>query len=181
MEHKEYQYYYWGSIKHEAWYNEEHKLHRDNNLPAAIMYHENGQILEETYYINGKRCRTDNGPVTKYYHISGKLKRETWESHDGLLHRVDGPALIQYDKNGNIFSEIWCINGLPHRTDGPAFSEYNKNGATIDKKYWWNDHQITDFVKNIIGDVPDELTKGEQVLLKLSLPDEVLLDNTSVP
>jgi len=65
------------------WYNEQNKIHRENDLPAEIWYCKDRFIYRKIWYQNGK------------------------------MHRVDGPAMIWYhsNSNGNIEEEYWYLNG----------------------------------------------------------------------
>lgn len=69
--------------------------------------------------------------------------------------------------------EIWFNNTkMRHCEDGPAYILYDKYEKVSGKYYFWSDHDITDFVKNLFSNIPDELNKEQQVLLKLNMPVE---------
>lgn len=120
------------------------------------------------------------------YYDNKQICSEYWYLNDGIYHREDGPALIHYynnetlfpndnqfdichSQNNHVYYESWFINGHHHRENGPAFICYNYDGQVSFKEYWINDHKITDFVEKLFGDIPDKLSKEQQVLLKLSL------------
>jgi antitoxin component YwqK of YwqJK toxin-antitoxin module len=65
---------------YEEWLDKDNERHREDS-PAISLYYTDGNIMRESYYLNGKR------------------------------HREDGPALIQYNENGNIKSEKYYLNG----------------------------------------------------------------------
>ena len=53
MENVKKSYYENGNIKEERWYKN-NKYHRDNG-PAIICYNENQNIINEEFYLNGKK------------------------------------------------------------------------------------------------------------------------------
>ena len=74
-----------------------------------ITYHDNGNVLSESYYLNGKRHR-ENGPAFIFYYKNGKIYFEHYYLND-KYHRENGPAVIFYD-NGKIESERYYLNGI---------------------------------------------------------------------
>lgn len=67
--------------KEEHYYNEDGKLHRDNDKPAYVLYHKNGRVNIKEYYQNGK------------------------------LHRHNNPARVVYDEEGNQVAVYYYTNG----------------------------------------------------------------------
>ena len=47
----------------QEWRNEAGQLHRDNDLPAVIKYHENGEIEYQAWYLNGEAHRDNDKPA----------------------------------------------------------------------------------------------------------------------
>ena len=73
-----------GSVRSEVWF-EDGKVHRDNDMPAAIYYRKDGSVKSEKW-LNDDKCHRDN----------------------------DKPALIYYHKDGSIRSESWYKDGVPY-------------------------------------------------------------------
>lgn len=164
------EYYPSGKIKFKSWGNG--VFHRING-PAYVAYYESGQISDEQWMTRG-RWHRKNGPAIIKYYKSGRIRDEQWMIH-GHFHRDNGPAIIEYYENGQIDFKIWLLNGKRHWPIAPAFIKYDEKGNMTIQEYWWNGYNITDFVKKIFGNIPEKITKEEQILLKLSLPDNYFL------
>lgn len=92
---------------HKIWTNNNGDYHRVDG-PAYIVYHENGGLASEEYFINGN------------------------------IHRKDGPAFISYREDGKVANYIYYIGGnyLGHNTDGfwelwEHLSEDERNNSNI--------------------------------------------------
>lgn len=70
-----------GYVKYECYYKN-YKLHRDNDLPAVIMYYPNGRKSHEIYYKHGKLHRNDKFAYyfysESYYNGNGKIYCEKY-------------------------------------------------------------------------------------------------------
>ena len=108
--------YYSGTntIYEVTWRNSSEQLHNPNG-PAYVICFKNGQIMQELYYINGRRHR-ENGPAYIVYYIHGQIE---WEKYyiNGHKHREDGPAAIIYYRNGNIQTITFWLNDLIYTFD----------------------------------------------------------------
>lgn len=82
------------------------------------------------------------------------------------------PSAVFYNTYGHMVKMAWHDNGNLHRIDKPAVIEFYVEGKVRSKKYYYNNHDITDIVENLFGYIPDELSKDQSILLKLSLPPE---------
>ncbi len=123
----------------ELWYDENHQLHREGDLPASItsyeqVWYKHGKIHREAdqpaviksdgtqvWYKDGALYRNADQPVI----ITGTGRKEWWREweEEGVIHRVhhrdgDRPAVVDFDAN----QQIWYKNGLIHReSDQQAF------------------------------------------------------------
>ena len=103
------------------WRNDAGQLHRENDQPASISYHENGEIWFETWYLNDQLHRENDQPASIVYGENGEVEQEYWLLNDQLHRENDQPASIGYYENGEIRGEIWYIDGQLHReNDQPA-------------------------------------------------------------
>jgi antitoxin component YwqK of YwqJK toxin-antitoxin module len=93
-----------------------------------IIYHVNGKVASEEYYIN-----SDQTGVNKYYYSSGKLRSEINYSND----EKNGKATY-YHENGNLKSEEYYING---ELNG-ELKKYDTNGKLISKFIYYNGYMI---------------------------------------
>ncbi len=152
--------HYWSDTTKKAseeWYKGEHR-HRNDNLPATIIYREDGKNLDrQAWYEHGKlRIKGDLPCEVKYwsdssvrwdivfkddphykesFYYEGTKYKELWYK-DTKLHREDGPAHIEWWPNGNKREETWYTNGLTHRNDDPAVTLYYIDG-TKEKEDWY--------------------------------------------
>lgn len=138
-----------------------HYVSRYNDSTVGIEYWKN----------DADKYHRENGPAIIDYYDTGEIHMEQWYINDSI-HRDNAPAIIKYDKKGHKIGYMWWNHGLRHREDGPAVMCYNEDGECIEKEYFWNYNKITDFVEKLFGCVPNELSKDQVVLLKLSLPAE---------
>lgn len=111
--------------KVERFFDEENKLHRDDDLPAVIV--ENGP----KYWLQHGVQHRENGPAV--IHPDGST--EYWV--EGKKHRLDGPAVES--PNG----KFWIVEGMRHRMDGPAVE---LSDGSIE--WWVADDKITDLVND---------------------------------
>jgi len=89
-------------------------LHRDDG-PAYIYYDDDGQIIYEEYYQNGKYHRSDDKPAIIVYFETGSIHSVKY-LQKGKLHRTDDkPAMIVYSKSGNIVTEKYYRYHKLHR------------------------------------------------------------------
>lgn len=116
--------------------------------------------------------REDKPAIIEYYK-NGTVMAKHWKYNDNYL-RVNGSSLVTYHKNGRIKNEAWLDGDTYHRLEAPTLITYDENGNVIDKQYWWHGKNINKYVLKIFGNIPNELTKEEQVLIKVSLLDECL-------
>lgn len=154
-------------LMEEWWLNDEGDYHREDG-PALIKYFSNRAIQLERWYLDGKTHRDNDLPAEIEYAEDGTILSQYWVIN-AQYHRYGGPAILINDCYGNIIQKCWLINNRYHREDGPAMVNYLLDRSII-YDYYLNDNKITDFVKKIFGYVPDELTKDQAVLLKLSIP-----------
>lgn len=138
--------YYIDGTFESQWRDDDGLLHRDNDLPAVIVYNANGNVVMHRYYNHGQR------------------------------HRINNPAIIDYYQNKQVRSEQWLVHDNCHRVNAPAYMDYDMDGNVKNKAYWWNNVRITDIVSELFGNVPTELSKEQIVLLRLSLPEECLTE-----
>jgi len=105
-------------------YTDGTKYHRLDG-PAYIEYNMDGNIINEEYYVDGKKNRID-GPAAIYYDHKGEERVEVEEYYkDDELHRDKGPAVIAYNKSGKgVIFEHW-INGV--RSDPPTLCTCGAN------------------------------------------------------
>ena len=82
-------------------------LHRDGDLPAQILYRENGSTYLQGWYQNGRLHRDGDLPAQIENHVDGSIFYQDWYQN-GQLHRdSDLPAQILYRENGSIYSQGW--------------------------------------------------------------------------
>lgn len=107
-------------IEAKEWFNEDEKKHRDDGLPAVIVYDKNGNIIKQEFWENGMQMQIE------YF-------------KDGLLHNEnDLPAVIT--GNGDtILVKFWYQNGDLHRdNDLPAAIFYDENEVVIRQEWYQN-------------------------------------------
>jgi antitoxin component YwqK of YwqJK toxin-antitoxin module len=124
-----------GELLKESWYI--NGVHTREDGPASTEWHENGNIHRELWYQNGEISRID-GPATLVYDENGVKIQETWMK-DGEIHRDRGPALITYYPTGEIKEEQWRMRGAFHRTDGPALIARDEEGELMREEWCQND------------------------------------------
>jgi hypothetical protein len=122
------------------WYDEDGKLHRDNDLPARITFNKN-IIFKEEWYLHGLLHRKENKPaIIQYREGTNDILWSEWLLN-GARHREDGPAFILYNENGKLIREEWYLNGVRHNVNGPAMIYYNDNGVPIKEEWYFNNLQ----------------------------------------
>lgn len=96
-----------------------HRLHRENDLPAEIHFFDNKNnteiqnLKQVVWFRNGKVSR-ENGPaIIEYYEYDSKkqVKREEWFIYDVRHREGNKPAIIEYNENGKVKAKEWYING----------------------------------------------------------------------
>ncbi len=153
-------YYHDGKIQAEIW-QKNGLSHRENGY-AEIHYHNNGNVKNMSWMLNGKYY--NNGLVFVNYYYTGNIKelvyRKTTEENDVLskkisyydngivrnvlyeknneLHNTEGPAVITYYDNGKLENFSWFVKGKLYRLDAPAYASYYNNGDICDYTYFNN-------------------------------------------
>ncbi len=95
-----------GQVHIEHWYRDE-ELHRDGGKPAKIAYFENGKPYLEEWVKEGKTHRDGDEPAVINYYNNGKVKNQQWLK-EGLKFRADDkPAHIKYYEDGKLWGEVW--------------------------------------------------------------------------
>ena len=106
------------NIYGERWYVNNRQVganHRDGDLPAYIEYDENGNKINEKWFINGENHRDGDRPaLIEYYYENGGKNQECWYVNSKYHRDGNLPAIITYDDYGNICGERWYVNGLYH-------------------------------------------------------------------
>jgi hypothetical protein len=103
-------------------------LHRDNDEPATITYYINGNINNESWYLNGEKSRiTLDKPSEIEYNTNGSKKYEKYTDTNGRVYRENGPSIVNYDPDGTKVREVYFIDRMLHRLDGSAEIEYTNN------------------------------------------------------
>ncbi len=133
------------------WYDENEKLHRDDDLPAR-------EYIDGTkeWFQHGLRHRDNDMPAMehingdKYWYQNGLLHRDNdlpavehhngmkeWYQH-GKIHRDNGPATkqIYYSQGKFKFVYAWYQNDKLHRDGGPAIE--NEDGS----QHWYQHDQL---------------------------------------
>lgn len=111
--------------------------YHNNNGPAYIEYHDNGNISYEYYFINGKII--NNNPGRIYYRANGIKDSEFYF----LTEDIHGPMVsLVYHKNGNLKYKTYFKKfiDIKHHSEYPAFTEYYFNGNKKEEKYYFNDY-----------------------------------------
>jgi len=78
-------------------------------LEYKLTYHDNGQIKEEAYSLDGQ-FHNPNGIAFKSWHSNGQI---SIEEHylNGKMHNPNGIAYQSWDVNGNIKCANYWIDG----------------------------------------------------------------------
>jgi antitoxin component YwqK of YwqJK toxin-antitoxin module len=97
-----------GKLKSEEFFNSDGKRHNAAG-PAVRSWHENGQLVYESYWLNGKRHNAA-GPAVRYWYENGQLEYEMYYLH-GKRHNATGPAYRRWDENGQLRLEEYWLNG----------------------------------------------------------------------
>lgn len=80
-------------------------IHRGNDQPAVITYHEFGGVVAKEWFRENKRHRDNGEPATYTYYDNGKPQLVIWYV-DGKEYRAGGkPAYMKYHKDGRISEE----------------------------------------------------------------------------
>lgn len=127
----------YGILKSVGWKNSEGQYHRDDDKPAKIEYHQNGEIKGEYYYKNGKAI------VIRSYYRGGALK-----SHCCTKDQTEEtPARTTYYSDGKVRSKTWFDKGeglreITYHVTGELRSYEFCDGKTI--YYQSNDWRLND-------------------------------------
>lgn len=114
-----------------------HHLHRSNDLPAQILFFENGDKHKEIWYENGRVSRLNKPAIIEFFEKkksvdSYSIKRKDWFIND-IRHREDNkPAVIEYYENGKIKNEEWFIEGYHTKGVNSSLFEVDKNKNCLD-------------------------------------------------
>jgi antitoxin component YwqK of YwqJK toxin-antitoxin module len=144
----------------EEWFNKDNERHREDSH-AISLYYTDGNIMRESYYLNGKRHRED-GPALIQYNENGNIKCKIYYLN-GNYHRDNGPAVIFYYENGNIKYEEYYSNGKRHRLNGPAYIKYEMyedNTKYNGKKHISNYYYIDDILFSKLDFWKSSLTRA---------------------
>lgn len=60
------------------WYNDQGQIHRENDLPAVIWYHEDGSVFKKCWYQNGQEHRENDLPGEIFFRYNGEVMIERW-------------------------------------------------------------------------------------------------------
>ena len=84
------------NIESETWYNKYGKKHRDGDMAAEIIFHNDpgNEVKKMIWYKNGKKHR-EIGPAESHYASSGALKKEIWYKNGKKM-----PTEGKYKKGG---------------------------------------------------------------------------------
>lgn len=157
------------SIKVKLWFKDG-KLHRENDLPAAICYdyYIDGKEAKKSWYKDGKLHRENDLPAV-IDDISPFTNLEAWHK-DGFYYREsDKPAVICYDKQGNIEEKHWVNEDgwvCQRDSDEPSTIEYYPNG-NVKAEYYYKNTEITHYIKYFSNGNIKKMTnykKGETLL-----------------
>ena len=130
--------------------------YKDDSLNGvSLKYNENGILISELYYKNGKK----NGIVKQYFpdgslFMSGQYAEDqydgNWEYFDeegfkvGEGHFVNGQGmLIAYGNDGSISKKMYYTNSLIYKEE-----IYSKENHQIEKTVMYDNGRITDILKN---------------------------------
>ena len=78
-----------------------------DDKPASIVVNKNGNVIEKSYYTNGKLHRFNKPAFIKYW--KDKILCERYYAY-GKLHRENGPAEILYTIDGYIRERNYYFN-----------------------------------------------------------------------
>jgi antitoxin component YwqK of YwqJK toxin-antitoxin module len=117
---------------HKAWTNAEGKYHKEDG-PAHIIYHSDGLIFEEFFYMNGVHHR-ENGPSYISYFKNGLISTKEYHLR-GFLHRMNGPAIIWYNRDSSIELEQFYKQGEPMGNDAYGFWNLFDNLTEDERKH----------------------------------------------
>ena len=133
---------FWGNgkIKSEEFRNQ-HGIRHHAAGPAVRVWHENGQIAYEMYYLNGE-LHTAAGLAYRSWHENGQLACEAYYLN-GKLHNESGPAIREWCENGQLIWEICYRHGNRHNAAGPAHRAWHENGQLRLEEYWLDGHHLT--------------------------------------
>lgn len=119
-------------ILFEEWTKNSKALHRDNDMPAQITYHQSGQIQSEKWFNNNRYHRNNGNPALIYYYLDGKISSKSWYL-DGMEHRDGGePAYVSFYADGALRIAEWWMKGQPYRAKGaPTQMNYRNDGSVV--------------------------------------------------
>jgi len=95
--------------------------------PAWVEWADDGRLLQETYYYDGRKMRLNGPAETTYYIDNNSVHRETW-FYDGMIRNINEnePARILYYRDGTIQTKIWYTNEVRSRRE-----DYDQQGNRI--------------------------------------------------
>jgi hypothetical protein len=165
------------------WFNKNHQLHRENNLPAVIYsdFTKEYWINGEEYWENGQKIIFNDKTKNP---VIDNLKRKMWFNDNNQLHRDDDlPAIVWI--NG---TKEWYINGIRCRKNGPAIEmndgtifwyedglcSRNKDLPAIEykngtKQYWINGVEISERKIILNNKLKNELFKNKDIIKKFKI------------
>ena len=102
-----------GNIKSRKYLNADNYLHNEH-VPAIEKWYENGQLMDQEYYINGQR------------------------------HNERGPAIQRWSENGQLWFQGYFIKCRLHNEQGPALQSWYENGKVFKQEYWIEGKELTE-------------------------------------
>ena len=139
---------YWpnGNKKHEEWFDREivqQVVNRDAHRigsPAVIWWHENGQIEQERYILNGMLYRIGGPAITCWYNDGGKYYEAYYT--ESKIHRLDGPAITTHMVNKNK-EETWWVNNQKYTKEEHPFTIFcEEHNLSNNYEQWSADMKI---------------------------------------
>lgn len=130
-----------------------HSTNRDPSLPQIVGFN-NRKRYSESWSIQTSLHRENDEPALIYYHEDGEISFEGYFIL-GQAHRINGPAKIHYYKSAlsefrHPSLKVYCLYGQNHNLHGPAIIEYNFYGDIDRQEFWLYHKEVPDFshVKN---------------------------------
>lgn len=149
-----------GNFRVLRWYNEQHRLHRDDDLPAEVyIVHNCNTIInscdatvKEVWYQHGKKHRDGDKPalISNFDRVEEKI----WYKDD-IIHRDNNqPAYYLKDESleSSYIKEEWYINGKLGNVDDKPSKVFKQLDGKVYAAYWYKDD-----VLHRDGDKPAEI------------------------
>jgi len=113
-------------IVREKWCDDNDRVHRDNDKPAYITYHDGSRVKRTSRWFTGGVMlpRVGDGPNWVEWYINGNPLSEQWysgENLDGCVGEKWKPARIVYNDDSSIKLREWWVAGKRLQSDhGPG-------------------------------------------------------------